>query len=124
MRTAIAVKDPARPAAGTLTQRLRLWTGLILFAFVLSHYLNHALGLISLDVMEAVGAVRRAIWRSAPGTLLLYGALLVHAALALSKVAGRRTWRIPALDALQLGLGLVIPFLLVDHIVGTRGLAE
>ena len=34
-------------------RQLRLTTGLILFTFVTTHLLNHALGLISLDAMEA-----------------------------------------------------------------------
>ena len=34
-------------------RRLRLGSGLILFVFVLTHLTNHALGLISLEAMEA-----------------------------------------------------------------------
>ncbi|MEO1103402.1 MAG: adenylate/guanylate cyclase domain-containing protein [Pseudomonadota bacterium] len=112
------------PAPGSIAQRLRLASGLVLFAFVLSHFLNHALGLWSIGVMEAVGEVRRAAWRSLPGSVLLYGAFLVHIALALSKTALRRTWRMPPGEALQLALGLAIPFLLIDHIVGTTFLAR
>lgn len=100
--------------------RLRLASGLILFAFVLSHFLNHALGLWSLPVMEAAGGIRRAIWQSTPGTAALYGALVVHMALALRKTARRRTWRMPIAEALQLALGLTIPVMLIDHVVGTR----
>ena len=116
---------PDRSAAkGSLIQRLRLASGLVLFAFVLTHYLNHALGLYSVEVMDAVAAIRRGFWRTNLGTVLLYGALTVHAALALYKTARRRTWRIPIAEALQLGLGLLIPVLLIDHVVGTRGLHE
>lgn len=100
--------------------RLRLGSGLILFVFVLGHFLNHALGLWTIDVMEAAGEVRRAIWQSLPGTVLLYGALIVHMTLALRKTARRRTWRMPIAEALQLALGLTIPVMLIDHLVGTR----
>ncbi|GAB5374235.1 MAG: adenylate/guanylate cyclase domain-containing protein [Acuticoccus sp.] len=104
--------------------RLRLATGLIMFAFVLGHYLNHALGLWSLALMEAVGDVRRAVWQSAPGTVLLAGAFVIHMALALHRTARRRTWRMPPAEALQLALGLTIPVMMIDHVVGTRGLQE
>ena len=39
--------------AGTLRDRLRLWSGLVLFTFALTHFLNHALGLWSLEAMAA-----------------------------------------------------------------------
>jgi len=100
--------------------RLRLGSGLILFAFVLSHFVNHALGLWSLEVMQAAQWLRSAFWQSLPGTVLLYGALLVHMTLALRKTARRRTWRMPLVEAVQLALGLTIPILLIDHVVGTR----
>lgn len=35
-----------------LIRRLRLITGLVLFAYLTTHLANHALGLISLDAME------------------------------------------------------------------------
>ena len=42
-------------------QTWRLASGLVLFAFVLTHYLNHALGLVSLDAMEEAQAARFAV---------------------------------------------------------------
>jgi hypothetical protein len=41
-------------ATGTsfLVGRLRLATGLVLFAYVVTHDLNHMLGIVSLEVME------------------------------------------------------------------------
>ena len=64
-------------------QTWRLISGLILFAFALTHFLNHALGHISIEAMEEVQEVRRGVWRSWPGTVPLYGALAVHVSLAL-----------------------------------------
>src|SRR3954463_13380529 len=51
-------------------QTWRLASGLVLFAFVLTHFLNHALGHVSLEVMQQGQAIRRAVWGSWPGTLL------------------------------------------------------
>ena len=36
-----------------LVRRLRLCTGLILAAFIISHFINHSLGLLSLEAMES-----------------------------------------------------------------------
>jgi len=43
---------PARSAAAVVRQ-IRLWTGLVLFTYLTTHFLNHALGLVSLDAMAA-----------------------------------------------------------------------
>ena len=105
---------------GNTGQRLRVASGLVLFVFTLLHFLNHAIGLLSLDAMLEVEAVRTTVWRSWPGSLLLGGALVVHVAFALDKIAARKTWRMEAWEALQIVLGLSIPFLLFPHIVNTR----
>src|SRR5947208_610711 len=64
-------------------RRLRLATGLIIACFVTGHFLNHSLGVVSIDAMDRLRTVLAAWWRSAPGTVLLYGALLTHFAAAL-----------------------------------------
>jgi adenylate cyclase len=56
-------------ARSDLLQRLRLASGLVLFTFVATHFLNHALGLISLEAMQEMQAWRKLVTRSwlAPG---------------------------------------------------------
>ena len=111
-----------RLRAVVTVQRLRLASGLVLFAFVLTHFLNHALGIWSVGLMQEVQVWRRGFWRSEPGTLLLVSAVIVHVALALWKTARRRTLRMPLAEAAQLALGLAIPLLIAKHVVGTAGL--
>src|SRR5205085_2778331 len=103
-----------------LERRLRLATGLIVACFVVPHFLNHSLGVVSIDAMDRLRAPLAAWWRSAPGTVLLYGALLTHFALALVSLYRRTTLRMPAWEAAQLVLGLAVPPLLIGHIVATR----
>ena len=107
-------------ARGDHLQRLRLISGLVLFVFAATHFLNTAIGLVSLEQMDAVDEWRRAVIRSWPGTIILAAALIVHMVLALWKVASRRTLNLPWWELLQIGLGLLIPFLLFPHIVNTR----
>ncbi|MBM6592692.1 adenylate/guanylate cyclase domain-containing protein [Microvirga pudoricolor] len=99
---------------------IRLASGLILGAFLVSHFANHALGLVSVEAMEAARQWFNRLWRNPAGTALLYGALATHFALALDALFRRRTLRMPPREAAQLVLGLSLPFLLVAHVVGTR----
>ena len=101
-------------------RRVRLASGLVLFAYVTTHLANHALGLVSLETMEAGRVYFLALWRSPLGSLVLYSALTSHVALAFWALYQRRTLRMPLWEAAQLTLGLAIPPLLVSHIVGTR----
>jgi adenylate cyclase len=110
---------PARSAAAVVRQ-IRLWAGLVLFTYLTTHFLNHALGLVSVDAMLAGREWFVLLWRSRLGTLALYSAFTVHLLLAYWSLYRRRTLRMPAWEATQLILGLTIPLLLVSHVVGTR----
>jgi adenylate cyclase len=106
--------------ARSLIARIRLATGMILFAFILTHFLNHALGLISLAAMEAGRGLFLGLWRGLVGTVVLYVALFTHLGLAFWSIYRRRSLRMPAWEATQLIVGLLIPPLLAIHIIGTR----
>src|SRR5918996_5196581 len=99
---------------------LRVVTGLAVASFVVGHFLNHALGVVSIEAMDRMRLELAAWWRSPAGTVLLYGSLLTHFFLALISLYRRSTLRMPLWEALQLGLGLAIPPLLIAHIAGTR----
>jgi ferredoxin len=105
---------------GGLLQRLRLTSGLVLFTFAGAHFVNHAMGMVSLEAMHQVQEVRTAVTRSAVGTTVLAAALVTHISLGLHKLASRRTLRLPLWEALQILIALAIPFLLLPHIVNTR----
>lgn len=112
-----------RASATDWAKRLRLASGLVLFAFVGTHFLNHALGLVSLAAMEAGRAVFLALWRNPPATVLLYGAAATHVALVLWSLWRRRTLRgIGAVETVRTVFGLSIPPLLVTHVLANRGL--
>ena len=99
---------------------LRLGGGLILFTYLLTHFTNHALGLISLDTMATGRVWFLALWRNPLGSTALYGALLTHWLLGLWLIYRRRTLRMPAWEATQIVLGLAVPPLLTSHVVATR----
>jgi adenylate cyclase len=103
-----------------MIRRLRLFSGLVMLAYVTMHLLNHAVGLISLEAMENVLWYIFRIWTNRPAQLLLYCSFLVHYALALYALWQRRTLRLRASELSQVVLGFAIPFLLVRHVVTTR----
>lgn len=112
--------EDATPRFATVVARARSAGGLVLFAYVLTHLTNHALGLISLDAMEAGRAWFVALWRNPVGTSLLYGGLAVHFLAVATILQQRRSWRLPAWQWTQILLGVSLPFLLVEHVIGTR----
>jgi adenylate cyclase len=109
-----------RRPVGSALRATRLASGVVLATYVTAHLANHALGIFSIDAQEALLDLLRPVWQSLPGTLLLYGALLVHAGLGLYALWRRKTLRMPAWELAQLALGLAIPLLLIPHVFGTR----
>lgn len=101
-------------------RRTRLITGLILLTYVLSHFINHMLGLVSLKVMEAGLDLNLRIWDTLAGRYLLYGSLLVHFSMALWSIYRRRSLRMPQAELLQMVLGFSVPFLAAQHLMNTR----
>ena len=105
-----------------LERRLRIITGIILSVYIIIHLSNHALGLISLDAMEAMRKLVTPFWRSIPGGILIYGSLLTHLGLALISLFRRSSLqRMPRWELAQLILGLSIVPLLAGHVADTWG---
>ena len=103
-----------------MIRRLRLFSGLVMLAYVTMHLLNHAVGLISLPAMEEVLSYVGGAWSTPPAQALLYGSFLVHYILALWALWERRTLRLQAGELTQVVLGFAIPILLAHHVVATR----
>lgn len=105
-------------------RNLRLASGLVMAFFVATHLLNHALGLISLDALEAGRVVFLRFWRGTPAGPIFFASVLTHLALAYHAIYQRRSWRMPPAEAVQLLLGIAIPPLLVIHVLGTAANAR
>ncbi len=103
-----------------MRRRLHLVTGLILFTYVFTHFINHSLGLISLEALESGRRVFEFTWRNPVMSIALYSALLVHIGLALWSIYRRRRLAMPPWEAAQILFGLAIPPLIALHILGTR----
>jgi adenylate cyclase len=101
-------------------RQIRLATGFVLYVYVTLHFANHALGNISVGAMESGLAIQKLIWQSVAGATILYASLLTHMSLGFWALYQRRRFRWTRLEATQLVLGLSIPFLLTNHVIGTR----
>ncbi len=101
-------------------RRLRLASGLVMLAYVTTHFVNHSLGLISVQAMDRALEHIYEYWASYLGTILLYGAFATHYSLALWALWLRRSLKMPLPEATQLVLGFSIPFFLTDHVLQTR----
>lgn len=105
---------------GSWATRARIASGLVLFAFISLHLVNVGLGLVSPQAMDRMQEARQIVTRSLPGTVLLYAAMTVHMALALSRLATRRTLRMPPWQWAQVVLGFTVPVLAIVHVIHTR----
>jgi adenylate cyclase len=101
-------------------RRLRLLSGLVMFAYIAAHLVNHGLGIISLALAESGLRLETAFWRGTMPTIALYGAAAVHFSLALWTLYHRREWRLPPIEILRLASGFSFPLLLIGHAVTTR----
>lgn len=105
---------------GTSVRQIRLACGVVLFAYLVSHFLNHALGNISMDALATGVYFHTMFWQFLPVAIVFYAAALIHAGLGIWALYERRQFRWKAIEPLQLVLGLSIPALIITHIAGVR----
>lgn len=105
---------------GISLRQVRLASGVVLFAYLVSHFLNHALGNISLEALSAGLYWHLLFWQFLPVTILFYTACVVHTALGIWALYERRQFRWKAIEPLQLVLGLSVPMLIIGHVIGIR----
>jgi adenylate cyclase len=103
-----------------MIHRLRLVTGLVLFAYVVVHLLDLSLVIVSVGTADAMLMAIYPILTSAPVTALLLDAAVIHLGLALWALWRRRTLRLAPYEAAQYVLGFSVPLLLAPHVFGTR----
>lgn len=104
----------------TSARQVRLVCGVILFCYVVSHFLNHALGNISVDAMQIGVYYHTSFWQFLPVAIVFYGAALTHMGLGIYALYQRRQFRWKTIEPLQLVLGLSIPALVMAHVIGVR----
>jgi hypothetical protein len=98
-------EEIAKFIRGISARQIRLACGLVLFAYLISHFLNHALGNISMDALAAGVYYHTLFWQFLPVAIAFYTAALVHAGLGTGRFtsagnfAGRRSSRCSSCSA-------------------------
>lgn len=105
---------------GIGVRQVRLTCGLILFTYLISHFLNHALGIISPDALTVGVIYHTNFWQYPPIALTFYSAAIIHMSLGIWSLYERREFRWLGIEPLQLVLGLCIPVMIISHIIGIR----
>jgi adenylate cyclase len=105
---------------GIGVRQVRIGCGLVLFAYLISHFLNHALGNISLNALAIGVHIHILFWQFLPVAIVFYTAALVHCGLGIWALYQRRQFKWRAIEPLQLVLGLSVPALIISHIIGVR----
>jgi adenylate cyclase len=118
--TVVARAPLTRSFRGIGVRQVRLGCGLVLFAYLVSHFLNHALGNVSLEALAAGVRLHSRFWQFPPVAVAFYAAVLIHGGLGIFALYQRREFGWKAVEPLQLALGLSIPLLIAGHIIGGR----
>ena len=109
-----------RSTRGIGLRQIRLGCGVVLYAYLVSHFLNHALGNISMEALATGVHYHTLFWQFLPVAIVFYTAATVHSGLGIWALYQRRQFHWKAIEPLQLVLGLTIPALVVAHVVGAR----
>ena len=100
---------------GIGVRQVRITCGLVMFSYLVSHFVNHSFGNLSYDFMESWLGWHIWWWRQPVVATTLYTAASIHFALGLWALYQRRHFRYTVAEVTQLALGLSIPLLLIGH---------
>ena len=81
-------------------RQVRLACGIVLFTYLISHFLNHALGNISVDTLADGVHYHTLFWQFLPVAIILYTAMLVHGGLGIWALYQRRQFSWIAIEPL------------------------
>jgi adenylate cyclase len=101
-------------------RQIRFACGLVLYSYLISHFLNHALGNISMEALAIGVHYHTLFWQFLPVAIVFYASTLIHSGLGIWALYQRRQFHWRAIEPLQLVLGLSIPALIIAHIIGVR----
>src|SRR5437879_12156577 len=80
----------ARSTRGVGVRQVRLASGLVLFAYLISHFVNHALGNISMEALAGGVYWHTRFWQFPPVGIVFYASCVTHAALGIWEIGKRR----------------------------------
>ena len=87
----------------TIIRKIRIFSGAILFAYVIMHLLNHSVNIFSIDLADAIrSSYFNPIWQNPVGLVLLYGSFTAHLILGFASILTRKSFKMKAKDWIQI----------------------
>ena len=104
----------------TIIRKIRMFSGGVLFLYVIMHLLNHSLNVFSIDLADAVrNNYFNPIWQNPVALVLLYGSLIVHMILGFSSIMTRKSFKMKAKDWIQIIFPVLALLFLLQHIAAS-----
>ena len=101
----------------TIIRKIRIFSGAILFAYVIMHLLNHSVNIFSIDLADAIrSSYFNPIWQNPVGLVLLYGSLTAHLILGFASILTRKSFKMKAKDWIQIVFPVLALLFLLQHI--------
>ena len=103
----------------SLARKIRIFSGAVLFFYVLTHLLNHSVNIISIPAADYVKEnYFHFLWKNPVGTVLLYGSFLIHIPLGFYDVGKRKSFKMSGKEWIQIIFPILGFFFVLFHIVG------
>ena len=104
----------------TIIRKIRILSGMILFAYVIMHLSNHSLNIFSIELADNVRENYFAvIWQHPIGLVLLYSSLFAHLILGFSSVLTRKSFKMSFKDWVQIIFPILALLFLAQHIAAS-----
>ena len=102
-----------------IIRQLRIYTGIILFFYALTHLLNHSVNVISINAADFVREnYFHLIWKNTVAYILLYGSLIIHIILGFYSILTRKSYKITGREWIQIIFPVLALLVLLQHVGG------
>ncbi len=109
----------------TIIRKIRIFSGSILFAYVIMHLLNHSINIFSIDLADAVrSSYFHPVWQNPVGLVLLYGSFVAHMILGFSSILTRKSFKMKAKDWIQIIFPILALLFLLQHIAASFAITK
>ena len=101
--------------------KLKLWSGMFLMFYCVTHYMNHSIGIFGLNAVDYIRDIFLFFWRNTFMNFFLPGVAIIHIYLSLSRVIMMASFRgFRRHEWFQLIAGILTVPALALHVTGTK----
>lgn len=101
--------------------KLKLWSGMFLMFYCITHYMNHSIGIFGLNAVDYARDIFLFFWRNTFMNFFLPGVAVIHIYLSLSRIIRMASYRgFRRHEWFQLIAGILTVPALALHVTGTK----